>query len=176
VFHRVRTLPESVVLLAAEHHRHVHRVRADHRADADTPEGGIHDVRAVIDGSPGLIHEFAMERVDVVVPDLSRVLAVPAGGAGRPEATTAAVSAGAGDGVGSGSSKSRSPRITPRDKGLIRASVAPSSVGVTLCGARRSPVTVKLARTSPASIAYRPRRAGRLSGRSCSRFDDARGT
>src|SRR5205814_8628904 len=53
---------------------------------------------------------------------------------GPPEATTAAVSAGAGDGGGSGSSKSRSPRITPRDKGLIRASVAPSSVGVTLCG------------------------------------------
>jgi len=35
----------------------------------DAPEGGIHDVRAVINREPGLIHELDVARVDVLVPD-----------------------------------------------------------------------------------------------------------
>src|SRR5438094_134513 len=64
---------------AAEHHRHVQRVAAFDRADADAAERWIHDVRAVIDRGPRLRHELDVEGRDVVVPDLAGVLAVPAG-------------------------------------------------------------------------------------------------
>src|SRR5258705_3030568 len=69
---------QSVAMLAADHHGHIHRVGPAHRADADTPEVRIHDVRAVIDGLPRFIHELDMQRVHVVVPDLAGVLPVPA--------------------------------------------------------------------------------------------------
>src|SRR5207245_8922683 len=49
----------------------------DLRADAHAAEARIHDVRAVIDGLPWLDHELDVQRIDVAIPDLPGVLAVP---------------------------------------------------------------------------------------------------
>src|SRR5256885_6750790 len=68
---------QSVAVLAAEHHRHVHGVRSVDRPDPNATEGRIHDVRPVIDRRPRFIHELDVQGIDVVVPNLPRVLAVP---------------------------------------------------------------------------------------------------
>src|SRR2546421_1809229 len=68
---------QSLAVLAAEHHRHVHGVRSVDRPDPDATERRIHDVGPVIYRRPRFIHELDVQGIDVVVPDLPRVLAVP---------------------------------------------------------------------------------------------------